>query len=307
MIEESSAQDQQQVGSSRDTREPQETQLHSIETSVHETEATNQTVDQSRTNEGDSFEPINTNSFSSAVRRRIKAAGRLFNILDRIYKKNNQQASHLQQGATFDGVFSNLSAKPESQANNPSSEQDHPPTYDEAAVDMAPSYYGVDDDSGLYYNEICIEGLPVGNIANLIWNVVVSSSFQFIGFLITYILHTSHAAKQGSRFGLGITFLGYAYSMIPNDVTAKVGKDKSLDRVELSDPNEYDDLLSSSRATTQDEYTSSLSSGLKQEKQEMPMLAVAIGILGVFVITKSIYDYVKVKKMERRYQSQDPA
>lgn len=34
-------------------------------------------------------------------------------------------------------------------------------------------------------------------------------SFQFIGFLLTYVLHTTHAAKYGSRAGLGITLIQY--------------------------------------------------------------------------------------------------
>ncbi|QLG72679.1 hypothetical protein HG535_0D03870 [Zygotorulaspora mrakii] len=309
MIEGNLASDQQQVGSSTAAREIHEGQPSP---NVMVTEAADDVAPELRTDEQNQEEAssssgLGANSFSVNLLRRIKVAGKLFNILDRIYKKNNQQASHLQLGANFDGVFSNLSAKPDCQTNSSGSEQDHPPTYDEAAVDMAPSYYGVDDYSGLYNNEICIEGLPVGNLANLIWNIVVSSSFQFIGFLITYILHTSHAAKQGSRFGLGITFLGYAYSMIPNNVTSKVGKDKALDRVELQNPNEYDDLSPSSRPAKSGGYTSNLSSGLKQEKRELPALAVVIGLLGGFIILKSIYDYVKVKKMEHKYQSQDPS
>ena len=152
-----------------------------------------------------------------------------------------------------------MSAKPENNSNEVNGESDKPPTYDEAAADMAPSYYGIDDDGvGLYYNEICIEGLPVGNIVNFLWNMIVSVSFQFVGFLLTYILHTSHAAKEGSRFGLGLTFIGYAYSMIPNDVTSKIGKGNSLDRVEPTDPNEFDDMHLYSGSTSQDEFESCL-------------------------------------------------
>lgn len=38
----------------------------------------------------------------------------------------------------FDGVFSNLSAKPDTTETEGNNEQDIPPTYDEAAADMAP-------------------------------------------------------------------------------------------------------------------------------------------------------------------------
>ncbi len=43
--------------------------------------------------------------------------------------------------------------------------------------------------------------------------MLVSVSFQFVGFLLTYLLHTTHAAKLGSRAGLGITLIQYGFSM----------------------------------------------------------------------------------------------
>ena len=239
--------------------------------------------------------------------RHIGRIGRHFNILDRLFKKHTQQSSDLQQGAMFDGVFSNLSAKPDTTETENNNEQDIPPTYDEAAADMAPSYYGMDlNNADIYYDEICIEGLPVGNIANLLWNIIVSTSFQFIGFLITYILHTSHAAKQGSRFGLGLTFIGYGYSMIPNDVSSKVGKNKSLNRMELEDPNEFDDVSLNQQSMTQDKFESHLNHGLDEEKQSIPSLAIIVGLLGAFITFKSIYDYIQVKKMEKKYLNQSP-
>ncbi|QLQ78204.1 hypothetical protein HG537_0A04510 [Torulaspora globosa] len=256
-------------------------------------------------------EDVQTGRFSplllrNRVSKHIRAAGRHFNVLDRLFKRNAQHATRLQQGASYDGVFSNLSAKPDSNNDATTGSEDNPPTYDEAAVDMAPSYYGVDEDgSGMYYNEICIEGLPVGNLANLIWNMVVSSSFQFIGFLITYILHTSHAAKQGSRFGLGLTFIGYAFSMSPNDVLSKVGKDKEVDRVKLSDPTDHDDLHLYSSPIIQDDFKPKLASNAHPQKQDLPLLAVFTGLLGIFIMLKSLYDYVQMKKMERKFLSQD--
>lgn len=38
-------------------------------------------------------------------------------------------------------------------------------------------------------------------------------SFQLIGFLLTYLLHTTHAAKHGSRAGLGITMIQYGFNI----------------------------------------------------------------------------------------------
>jgi hypothetical protein len=42
---------------------------------------------------------------------------------------------------------------------------------------------------------------------------MISMSFQIVGFLLTYLLHTTHAAKNGSRAGLGITLVQYGFSM----------------------------------------------------------------------------------------------
>ena len=38
-------------------------------------------------------------------------------------------------------------------------------------------------------------------------------SFQFVGFLLTYLLHTTHAARLGSRAGLGFTLIQYGFSL----------------------------------------------------------------------------------------------
>ena len=43
--------------------------------------------------------------------------------------------------------------------------------------------------------------------------MIVSVSFQFVGFLLTYVLHTTHAAKYGSRVGLGITLIQFGLTL----------------------------------------------------------------------------------------------
>lgn len=297
----------QQVGSSRDVVEQHQMMAQGGEIPEEDITLTSTTQAEPDLESGVEGESIGGPlGLRERITREVKAVGRHFNLLDILFRKNVQRTAYLQHGASFDGVFSNLSAKPDTANQDQVAENDTPPTYEEAAIDMAPSYYGVDDDgSGLYYNEICIEGLPTGNIANFVWNMVVSTSFQFVGFLITYILHTSHAAKQGSRFGLGLTMIGYGYSMIPNDVRSKVGKDNELDRVEVPDPNDYDDLHLYSRPTSQDEFQSTLSEGSTDDGQRLPALAVVVGLFGAFVSAKSIYDYIRVKKMESKYMSQD--
>lgn len=58
-----------------------------------------------------------------------------------------------------------------------------------------------------------IDSLPTGSLFSFLWNMLVSISFQFVGFLLTYLLHTTHAAKLGSRAGLGITLIQYGFAM----------------------------------------------------------------------------------------------
>ena len=58
-----------------------------------------------------------------------------------------------------------------------------------------------------------IEGLPTGILFSFLWNMLVSISFQFVGFLLTFLLHTTHAAKYGSRAGLGVTLIQYGFTI----------------------------------------------------------------------------------------------
>lgn len=117
---------------------------------------------------------------------------------------------------------------------------DKPPSYEEAHNDNVPSYWDLSPEGSLYYDEICVLGLPAGSIINFVWNSIVSASFQFFGFLITYILHTSHAAKEGSRCGLGITFLSLGFRIMPNNVSNKVGKGKEILRLQSLNPFNHD-------------------------------------------------------------------
>jgi hypothetical protein len=112
-----------------------------------------------------------------------------------------------------DGVFANLNAKP-----RPGEEiEEKPPTYEQAAADATPPYwettvlspYGTSGNP----DDVFIDGLLVGSLFSFVWNALISMSFQLIGFLLTYLLHTTHAAKHGSRAGLGITLVQYGFQM----------------------------------------------------------------------------------------------
>ncbi|KAF9900556.1 hypothetical protein EC991_007179 [Linnemannia zychae] len=113
---------------------------------------------------------------------------------------------------TMDGVFSNLSAKP--RVEQPVLEE-LPPPYKAAAMDQSPAYYETTVMAPFYSeDEILVDGLPVGGLVGFIWNMIISTSFQFVGFFLTYLLHTSHATKNGSKMGLGITFVTMGMQMM---------------------------------------------------------------------------------------------
>lgn len=56
-----------------------------------------------------------------------------------------------------------------------------------------------------------VDDLPTGSWYLFAANVFISWFFQFIGFLFTYLLHTTHAAKYGSRVGLGLTLIQFGF------------------------------------------------------------------------------------------------
>lgn len=132
-------------------------------------------------------------------------------------------------GLSNDGVFANMAAKPGSGGrgersdivggDDEAAEKEIPPAYELAVLDAAPPYFdttvhapglgGIGGAASGGLEEILIEGLPLGNPFSFFWSLLVSMSFQFVGFLLTTLLSTSHAAKNGSRAGLGVTLIQY--------------------------------------------------------------------------------------------------
>lgn len=56
-----------------------------------------------------------------------------------------------------------------------------------------------------------MDNLPTGSIFIFGANLFTSFFFQFVGFLLTYLLATSHSARYGSRAGLGLTLIQYGF------------------------------------------------------------------------------------------------
>lgn len=203
-------------------------------------------------------------------------------------------------GQGTDGVFRNLMAKPDRESTR-IAQENHPPTYEEAAADAAPEYWETAIVSPMFDDEVFIEGLPVGNIANFVWNILVTAAFQFVGFVLCYLLHTSHAAKQGARAGLGATFMYSGYNLLPSNF----GKaDMTPIRYIPSNPNQIDvkKSMSMKKGSSIDSYKSTLA--LQKSPNTMmevktPYFAYGVIALGIFIVVKALIDFFNIKRMEK--------
>ncbi|KAJ6598932.1 hypothetical protein DFH09DRAFT_970877 [Mycena vulgaris] len=129
-------------------------------------------------------------------------------------------------GNNNDGVFANVTAKP----SRPVVIQDGDSTYlvpEDTRAEPPPSYASAQADAVPQYwettvhapfapgtaGEMIIDSLPTGSLFSFLWNMLVSISFQFVGFLLTFLLHTTHAGRLGSRAGFGVTLIQYGFAL----------------------------------------------------------------------------------------------
>ncbi|GAA5796458.1 hypothetical protein HPULCUR_001830 [Helicostylum pulchrum] len=162
-----------------------------------------------------------------------------------------------------DGVFANMSAKPETESNKL---DETPPTYEEAAADATPPYWQTTIIAPAGMGDmILVEGMPVG----------ISASFQFVGFMLTYLLHTSHASKNGSRTGLGVSLVQMGFYI------------RSRGTLE-DDEYFYSGQETDSKASTK-----------KEDGTDADIIAYLLMMLGWFIIIRALADYFRAKQMEK--------
>jgi len=125
-----------------------------------------------------------------------------------------------------DGVFANVTAKPTAPVRVQDGDSSYlvpedtraepPPSYASAQADAVPQYWETTVHAPFapgVAGEMIIDSLPSGSLFSFLWNMLVSISFQFVGFLLTYLLHTTHAARLGARAGLGVTLIQYGFAL----------------------------------------------------------------------------------------------
>lgn len=225
-------------------------------------------------------------------------------------------------GTGNDGVFANVTAKPsrpvtvqegdETYVIPEDARNDAPPTYASAQADAVPPYWETTvhapfapDSMG----EMIIDSLPTGSLFSFLWNMLVSVSFQFVGFLLTYLLHTTHAARLGSRAGLGITLIQYGFALRARlesdenrwEETWRVGEDRPSfpSAAEASSSDFYKNYNSSFS-------NNSSSSGLTDEQTSIVIadattewLSFFLMTVGWFILLTSLLGFWRVKRWER--------
>lgn len=204
-------------------------------------------------------------------------------------------------GNATDGVFANLSAKP-----RPGDDvEEKPPTYEQAAADATPPYWETTVLSPYAHtgnpDDVFVDGLLVGSLFSFVWNALISMSFQLIGFLLTYLLHTTHAAKHGSRAGLGITLVQYGFQMrYAASRSAPSPGPASGPPVEgvPSDPNDHDfdpnDLGGAAGSAA-----AAAVAGLST----YDWLSYVLMIVGWFLLIRAVSDFLRARRQEALVRS----
>lgn len=115
---------------------------------------------------------------------------------------------------------------------------------------------------------------------------LVSMSFQLVGFLLTYLLHTTHAAKNGSRAGLGVTLIQYGFYMRSRPEDAPVGGGPPSDSTP-SDPNSIDFSVPDATTSTNADVIG-----------KTEWISYMLMIVGWFILIRSLSDFIRARRTE---------
>ena len=155
---------------------------------------------------------------------------------------------------------------------------------------------------GMVSDEVFIDGLPVGSFFSFAWNAIISMAFQLVGFLLTYLLHTTHAAKNGSRAGLGITLINYGFTMraaIDRGSGGGGGDNGNGNYGQPADPNSHDFDPSAISDTTVAAVGGTDGGEVGSGFPGQAWFSYALLIVGWIVLIKSVSDFVKARKHEQ--------
>jgi hypothetical protein len=151
-------------------------------------------------------------------------------------------------------------------------------------------------------DEVYVDGLPVGSVFSFVWNGMISMSFQLVGFLLTYLLHTTHAAKNGSRAGLGLTLVQYGFYMKGSSSKApesepQYGSPPDPNSHDFNPSTVADNAATGAAADTGDAAGGSGAglSGLASSE----ILSYILMIVGWFILIRAVSDFLKARRHEQ--------
>ncbi|KAF7790845.1 hypothetical protein EIP86_001802 [Pleurotus ostreatoroseus] len=242
-----------------------------------------------------------------------QAAGRVLpsQYAERLGLNGSRAAGAVGGGESNDGVFANVTAKPSTGIRvqdgdstylvPEESQKDAPPSYASAQADAVPPYWETTvhaPSASTTPGDMVIDSLPTGSFFSFAWNMLVSVSFQFVGFLLTYLLHTTHAAKLGSRAGLGITLIQYGFSM-------RSRADEWAGEADAAEAEAYHNQLNNSTATptTPDP----IPEGAFLGDATTEWLSFFLMTVGWFILLTSLLSFWRVKRWERGILASQPA
>ena len=149
-------------------------------------------------------------------------------------------------------------------------------------------------------DEVYIDGLPVGSFFSFAWNGIISMAFQLVGFLLTYLLHTTHAARNGSRAGLGVTLINYGFTMRGLSNRGKNNAEPQYNHPSHPDSHDFDTSTFSGPAATVGAIANShAASGSHRSYPAGEWLAYVLMIVGWIILIKAITDFVKARRHEQ--------
>jgi hypothetical protein len=164
-----------------------------------------------------------------------------------------------------------------------------------------------------------IDHLPTGSVFSFLWNLLISISFQFVGFLLTYLLHTTHAARFGSRAGLGVTLIQYGFALrgrSEEDTTGSgwwagsgqygnEGKDDVPAKPTFATKEEAEDYYRKLNITMINGMPSGTIPGATMDDLNIPndattdWLSFFLMTVGWFILLTSLLNFWRVKRWER--------
>jgi Protein of unknown function (DUF2370) len=174
-------------------------------------------------------------------------------------------------------------------------------SYEQAAADATPPYWETTIMApGMSSNEVYVDGLPVGSVFSFVWNGMISMSFQLVGFLLTYLLHTTHAAKNGSKAGLGLTLVQYGFYMKGgSSAKADAGTDQYASP---PDPNSHDfnpNSIGDSAAAAVGAQGQSGADTLSHSITTSEWLSYLLMIVGWFILIRSVSEFLRARRHEQ--------